>query len=547
MPTLNIQGVGRVKVDEAFTSMTPEEQAKAVEEIAGQIRGAPNIAASRAPASDADSRIEGAFEAAADQPETRLSKGAPGGYGFTDYLQSSLPFGDEVAAAGGGLGRYLAGKTGLGPEIGLGDAYNQQKALEGRYREEYAADNPGKAMGATALGIATAGPARAAAAAPSLAGRVMQGTKGGAGIGAVYGAGEGEGLAERAQNAGMGAAGGAVVGAAVPAVASGVGRGIQAARGTMPQSTAPSVDQLKAASHAAYNRADQAGLVVSRNSFGNAVSDIANTAKLAGINKTIHPKATAALNELGAAKASGMTPTLQELDTMRRVLKSAAASIEPDERRIASLMVDRLDNYMGRLSPFDVVAGDAQKANAAIREARDLWSRARKGEIVENLVERAKTSAPNFSGSGMENALRTEFRALAKNPKAMRQFTKAEQEAIKKVARGGPVENTLRMLGKFAPTGIVSSALSGGVGYGVGGPLGAVAVPAAGYVARNAATAMTQNNVAKLGDLVRSGGRAIPPRPLTPAQNIAFQSGRLTANEGIGTAVPYLNRAVQEP
>jgi hypothetical protein len=115
-------------------------------------------------------------------------------------------------------------------------------------------------------------------------------------------------------------------------------------------------------------------------------------------------------------------------------------------------------------------------------------------------------SAPNFSGSGAENAVRTEFRTLAKNTAKMRTFTPAERSAIERVAKGGPIGNTLRMLGKFAPTGVVSSALSGGAGYAVGGPVGAVALPAAGFAARQGATAATLGNARAASETILRGG-----------------------------------------
>ena len=48
--------------------------------------------------------------------------------------------------------------------------------------------------------------------------------------------------------------------------------------------------------------------------------------------------------------------------------------------------------------------------------------------------------AAQFSGSGFENALRTEFRNLAQNPKRLRGFSAEEQAAIRRVARGGPAD-----------------------------------------------------------------------------------------------------------
>jgi hypothetical protein len=194
-------------------------------------------------------------------------------------------------------------------------------------------------------------------------------------------------------------------------------------------------------------------------------------------------------------------------------------------------MVDEIDDYIDSLSERDVVAGDASKAKA-LREARNFYSRAKKAEELDKLVERAELSAPNFSASGMENALRTEFRALAKNDRRLRRFTKEEQEAIRRVAKGGPMENTLRMLGKLAPTGVVSGALSSGAGFVTGGPLGAVALPAAGAAARYAATQMTLRNAAMANELVRRGPLTPPPSPFSQLGAPGPQGGIL------GTILP---------
>lgn len=88
------------------------------------------------------------------------------------------------------------------------------------------------------------------------------------------------------------------------------------------------------------------------------------------------------------------------------------------------------------------------------------------------------------------------------NKKRLRGFTKEEQAAIKKVAMGGKVDNAMRQLGKLAPTGVISGAISGSAGYAVGGPVGAVALPAAGAWARRVATNRTMRNVDDAKNLV---------------------------------------------
>jgi hypothetical protein len=271
---------------------------------------------------------------------------------------------------------------------------------------------------------------------------------------------------------------------------------------------APTKEALKAASQAAYKRAEDAGAVISKDSFAKAQEVTASLLEKEGIDPTLHPSTTAALKRFGAEKGP---VTLEKLETLRRIAKDAESTQVPADRRLAGKLVDTIDNYAETLAQKDFNAGSPE-AIAALKEARDLWSRSRKAETLDELVNRAELSAPNFSASGMENALRTEFRNLAKNKARMRVFTAEEQAAIRRVATGGATENALRMLGKFAPTGAISTAISGTAGFMAGGPVGAMALPAMGGAARYAATRMTMRNVGRASELVRRGPNALASR-----------------------------------
>lgn len=267
----------------------------------------------------------------------------------------------------------------------------------------------------------------------------------------------------------------------------------------------PTRQALKDQSQALYTASEAEGLVVKPSAFNGAVDDIAKDVKSAGLDKDIHPKATAALRRLEEAK--GTAPTLKEIDTVRQVLGEAAKSVEPAERMMAGKMIDKLDDFVEKLNAGHVIYGDATKAVGLLQEARSLWKMQAKSGIIDDLMERASTKAAMYSGSGMENAIRSEFRALALNPKKMRRFEPAERRAINYVAKGGPMENAARMLGKFAGRGVVSTTLSGGAGFAAAGPLGAAGMLAAGEAGRQAATAMTKDSAARVSAMVRSGGK----------------------------------------
>jgi hypothetical protein len=259
----------------------------------------------------------------------------------------------------------------------------------------------------------------------------------------------------------------------------------------------PSIEELTKQSKAAYKRASDAGINIAPASFHNLKNRIGAILTKEGLDPTLHPSTTAAFKRIAETKGE---LSLEQLETLRKIGNDAKGSQAADSR-LASILVDEIDDYVARLGKQDVTKGDP-KAAAALKEARDLYSRKKKAEEINTLIERARLSAPNFSASGMENALRTEFRSLAKNEKRMRRFTPEERAAIKKVATGGKVENALRMIGKMAPMGPVSGMF--GILTSAAVPGGA-ALPLAGLAGRYAATRMTTRNALRAEETMRRG------------------------------------------
>jgi hypothetical protein len=263
-----------------------------------------------------------------------------------------------------------------------------------------------------------------------------------------------------------------------------------------PKPEAPTTAELGAAAKEAYRRADESGIAMTPESFEKMRGDLIADLQKEGIDPTLHPKATAAMKRI-ADETGPMT--LQKAETLRRVASDAMDTLEKSDARRAGNIVDAIDDYIENIKDSDLVSGEAKDA-AALAEARGLYSRKRKAEEIERLMDRAKLSA-----TGYENGLRIEFRSLAKNDRKFRRFNKEEQAAIRRVAEGGTAENALRLVGKLAPTGIVSGGLSSGAGLVALGPAGAVGIPAAGFAARLGAEALTKRNAEKAAILMRRG------------------------------------------
>lgn len=214
-----------------------------------------------------------------------------------------------------------------------------------------------------------------------------------------------------------------------------------------------------------------------------------------------YPKAREALRMLDDYATGPMN--VPQMQTVRKVLADAAGSPDKAERRIATLMLRQFDDFTAPLAP-------------QLSEGRGLYSRAMRGDQLETLRELAGSRAGQYTGSGYENALRTEYRQL--NNRIIkgqeRGFTPEQQEAIRKVAEGDALVNAARWGGKFAPTGVVSAGLGMGVPFAVGSAVGGPALGSAmgfgaagaGFLSRNIAERLTNRNAMLAELLARSGG-----------------------------------------
>lgn len=263
---------------------------------------------------------------------------------------------------------------------------------------------------------------------------------------------------------------------------------------------APTREELRTQSRAAYQRAEQAGVVIRGDTFERFQQNVDQMLQHEGVDATLHPSTTAAARRIAQERGP---ITLERLETLRRIVKDAEGAQAPADRRLANRIVDRIDDFADTLSERDLNAGTPE-AVGALREARSLYARERKAATLDDLAERAQNVVgANYTQAGLETALRQQFRALANNPRRMRLFNPEERAAITLVVRGAPLENIVRMIGRLAPTGPVSS-IPSFAATAAAGPIG-LAVPVAGTAARYAATRMTLRNVQAANELVRRG------------------------------------------
>ncbi len=297
-------------------------------------------------------------------------------------------------------------------------------------------------------------------------------------------------------------------GSPLAGVAAGLLTGIPFAIGAKGKLQAPTVQELKGQAGQLYKFAEKAGAVFKKDPYSQFAINLENILIKEGMDETLTPKVVAALKRINQEKGGNVT--LEKLEILRRIGRGASSSIDANESRIGNIIIDKLDDFVENAQPSQLSKGSSE-AVKALKDARELWKRAKKTEIIDDLVASADVRAEaNYTQSGIENVLRRKLVNLADNPRKLRAFSKEEQELIKSTAKGGPIQNALRFIGKLAPTGVISSGVSVGGGALIGGTSGAVIVPVVGSLARQGATQLGLRNIEQLRNRLALGYQPIP-------------------------------------
>jgi hypothetical protein len=273
------------------------------------------------------------------------------------------------------------------------------------------------------------------------------------------------------------------------------------------ESAVPTVEDLKTQARNLYRKAETNGVVASPEQTQQLAAGMHGILRDEG---QIGPAGKITDADTNTSKAynlvqqyAGKEMTPKEMNTVRTVLADSRQSSDPADRRLGSVLLNHFDEWASPLAPeFD--------------QARSVAGRYLQAQDLERARELAGARASQFTGSGFENALRTEYRGLDRaNIKGQNYFAPDVTDAIQTVARGTPVSNTLRGLGRLAPTGPVSG--MGSVVPAVG--VGALTNPVTG--------GMFGGGLAGMGILGRVGATRMGIRAADQAELIARNGGAL--------------------
>jgi hypothetical protein len=250
------------------------------------------------------------------------------------------------------------------------------------------------------------------------------------------------------------------------------------------------------------------------------------------------------LDDLNDIVTSGQPVPFQRLEQLRRLTRTAGNSIDADERRLAGVLRDQIDEYVQSAGAGDIQAGDLTAAQPAIRTARDAWSRMSKSNEIEDLVDRASRMK-----SSPAEALKSVFSTLSNNRNRMRMYTPEEQRMIRRIADGTTGSNALTIIGKLAPgltsvRGGVANATNIAAGTLLNPALG-VGMAAGGIAGRGAANRLVANRAEQLGAFMRGGREGMRPGPSQMPSLIA-PVGRQAFMGIPDRNIAEMNRAAQQ-
>lgn len=439
---------------------------------------------------------------------------------------------DELASA---LGAPIKGienlVTGQDQISGLGDVLpflgrsfmdareGQQAIVNNAYESTPIAAATGDIAGALGFGLLSGGSNVASLARPTMAGMATRGAVEGGLQGAASGfnAAEDPTLAGRVQAAGQGLAGGALIGGVTGGLV-----GANAAR-TQNQSV-PSVSDLKQAAVDLYEAGrNNPNVFASPQESTNIASKIGSIARGSNIilpNGKLNSSYSDIAGILETVDAyAGQPVSVGEIQAIRDTIRDIASAPNRGQR-IALDMLDEFNDY-------------AYKVYPELAEADNLYWRAKTGELVERLGELATARSGQYTQSGMENALRAEFRALERQiiKGQVKGLPKELVEQISSISRGDDLQNAARWASRFSLKNPLTALGGTAAGFATGSFPVAAGVWGAAQGAGMLAEKLARDKYSVAAALARNGG------PLAPVDYTPVSQALLNAGGNVGGRV----------
>lgn len=271
--------------------------------------------------------------------------------------------------------------------------------------------------------------------------------------------------------------------------------------------SAPDAETIKNAARTIYDDLDSSGIRMKSKDFRGMVRRIKRETAKQGLDARVTPKAAGAISALD--DVVGTSPTLTEIDTLRKIAQNVAGdTLNKSEASLGLQIIDGIDNFLDQARPSALTKGDIPASEVAgkYKAARNLWGRARKSEVIQEAITRGQDVA-----AGAEAGIRNEFNRILRNKKMSKFIPADEKELMRDVIQGDFAQNMTRLVGKVglsidrSPNVFGSIVAGGGLGQVVGGGVGALAVPIVGTISKQIARTLTTNKAKFVESMTRAG------------------------------------------
>ena len=225
------------------------------------------------------------------------------------------------------------------------------------------------------------------------------------------------------------------------------------------------MDEVKQRAQRAYTSMEDSGVTVKPMSAQKMVQDTAQVLTDKGYVPENTPKIGNLLSNFTSIIGDARVP-FRTLESMRSKASTLKGDENKDTARLASIVVDQIDNFMAGMSGKDIMTnkGNLDEAVKNVMAARKDWRNMSRAQTLEDALNVANIRADNPTVSESE-AIRQGFQKIAKSP-SFNLFSTDEQNAIRAVSKGTPFDTILSMAGKFNPER--NSLMTGAAGYGIG-------------------------------------------------------------------------------
>lgn len=302
-------------------------------------------------------------------------------------------------------------------------------------------------------------------------------------------------------------------------------------RARMRKTAPPSIDDLKAAAGAGFQKARKANILYDAASVASGASALRASLERDGVLAELAPKTFALIAKL-ENPPEGSAATVAGLLAARRSFQHAAGDFNnPTEQLAAQRGIRSIDQFLSRPPPEGVVAGAtaaAKNVGRTVREANQNYAAAKRSERITGIEDAAtiRAGAAN-SGKNLGNSIRQRTASVVLTPKGRRGFTPKEVGELSNVATGTWGRNRARDLGNLlGGGGGLGAAVTGGMGGLAGAHYGGLAgaligggLPLAGWAAKAGENRATAAALRKVDEATRRRSplfRNVPSDPRSP-------------------------------